>query len=70
MMKGIDFLTVEDVLILHTDQARRYGGDVGLRDRGLLESAVAQPKAMFGGEYLHRFPFKILKWRLPICFTS
>ena len=25
-----------------------------MRDRGLLESAAAQPQAMFGGEYLHR----------------
>ena len=24
-----------------------------MRDVGLLESAVAQPEAMFGGEYLH-----------------
>lgn len=30
-----------------------FGGDPGLRDRGLLESAVAMPRAMFSGNYLH-----------------
>ena len=37
--------TVEDVLELHGLQMERYGGAGGLRDRGLLESAVAQPAA-------------------------
>jgi len=30
-----------------------YGGSAGLRDWGLLESAVAQPKSSFGGEFSH-----------------
>jgi death-on-curing protein len=34
------FLTVEEVVAVHADQIDRYGGDRGLRDRGLLESAV------------------------------
>jgi death-on-curing protein len=45
------FLDVEDVLALHADQLEVYGGSPGLRDRGLLESAVAQPQASFGGEF-------------------
>jgi death-on-curing protein len=49
----IDFLSVDDVLLLHRDQIDRYGGEASLRDRGLLESALAQPAAVFGGEYLH-----------------
>ncbi len=49
----IDFLQVADVLLLHSDQIDRYGGGLGVRDMGLLESAVAQPQASFGGEYLH-----------------
>lgn len=44
-----DFLSVEDVL-LHADQLELYGGEHGLRDMGLLESAVAQPRAGFGGQ--------------------
>lgn len=38
-----DFLDLEDVLELHALQLARYGGTDGLRDRGLLESAIAQP---------------------------
>lgn len=48
-----DFLEVEDVLTIHQAQIRRFGGSDGLRDRGLLESAVAQPQAGFGGVRLH-----------------
>ena len=44
------FLDVEDVLEIHASQLAIYGGAEGLRDRGLLESAVAQPQVSFGGE--------------------
>jgi death-on-curing protein len=37
------FLDVEDILEIHEAQLEIYGGSAGLRDRGLLESAVAQP---------------------------
>lgn len=49
----IEFLTVADALELHRAQLERYGGADGLRDRGLLESAVAQAGATFGGDFLH-----------------
>jgi len=49
----IEFLTVEVVLALHQRQLERFGGGAGLRDRGLLESAVAQPQVSFGGAYAH-----------------
>jgi death-on-curing protein len=49
----INFLAVEAVLVLHQLQLERVGGSAGLRDRGLLESAVAQPQASFGGTYAH-----------------
>lgn len=54
-----DFLSVDDVLTLHADQVDLYGGDHGLRELGLLESAVAQPRATFGGQTLHEFPFEM-----------
>ncbi|MBX3426192.1 MAG: type II toxin-antitoxin system death-on-curing family toxin [Pirellulales bacterium] len=54
----VDFLSVSDVLLLHLDQIELYGGDPGVRDLGLLDSAVAQPRATFGGELLHQFPFE------------
>jgi len=47
------FLDVEDVIELHMTQLEIYGGAAGIRDRGLLESAVAQPQASFGGEFVH-----------------
>lgn len=49
----IVFLTVEVVLALHQRQLDRYGGGAGLRDRGLLESAVAQAQASFADGYVH-----------------
>jgi death on curing protein len=48
-----EFLTVEDVLQIHNEQITAYGGATGIRDRGLLESAVAMPQASFGEAYLH-----------------
>jgi death on curing protein len=47
------FLTLDEVLALHADQVERYGGALGLRDVGLLESATAAPQATFGGGFLH-----------------
>ena len=47
------FLNVDDVLDLHAAQLELYGGGAGLRDRGLLESAVAQPQTSIGGAFVH-----------------
>ena len=47
------FLTLDDVLIAHGDLIDLFGGDPGLRDLGLLESALAQPMAGAGGIYAH-----------------
>ena len=46
-------LTVEQVLSLHRMMTRETGGDAGLRDRALLESALAAPFQTFGGEELY-----------------
>ena len=48
------FLTLAEVTEIHSDQIRRYGGRDGIRDLGLLESALAQPEASFAGEWLHK----------------
>ena len=53
------FLEPGEILRIHLDQIRRYGGTEGLRDRGLLESAVATPQASFGGEFLHKDLFEM-----------
>lgn len=39
-----DYLTVIEVLAIHTDQISRYGGSPGLRDPGLLEAALFRPQ--------------------------
>lgn len=52
-MRRPAFLTLDEVLALHADQLDRYGGAPGVRDLGLLESALAAPRASFGGGLLH-----------------
>jgi death-on-curing protein len=44
------YLSVEEVILLHSLLISQSGGSAGLRDRGALESAMAQPEASFGGE--------------------
>src|SRR5690348_814641 len=51
-MRDPVFLTVADVIQLHDDALEADGGAEGLRDAGLLESAVHAPQASFGGRYL------------------
>jgi death-on-curing protein len=41
------------VLKIHEAQLEQFGGLARLRDLALLESALGQPQATFGGEYLH-----------------
>ncbi len=53
------FLTVDDIIESHQNQIDTYGGCYGIRDIGLLESAIAQPEASFGGEYLHADIFEM-----------
>lgn len=53
MSAGPDFLSVEDVVQIHDEQIAAYGGATSVRDQGLLESAVAMPRASFGEAYLH-----------------
>ena len=52
-MKDPAFLTLDEVLALHADQIERYGGAAGIRDVERLESALAAPRATFGGGFLH-----------------
>jgi death-on-curing protein len=51
------FAPEELVLTIHADLLQRYGGEPGLRDRGLLESALAQPRMTFGGKEVHKTVF-------------
>ena len=47
-------LDVDAVLTIHAEVLAAHGGAPGLRDRGLLESAVAAPQASFAGRPLIR----------------
>jgi death on curing protein len=49
----VEFLELHLVLRLHESLIERYGGGHGVRDLGLLVSAIEQPKTMFAGQYLH-----------------
>ena len=42
-------LQLEDILALHPLVSEKSGGGIGLRDRGLLESAILSADASFGG---------------------
>ena len=48
------FLSLADIVRIHVDQIDRYGDQAGVRDLGLLQSALAMPQASFGQEWLHR----------------
>src|SRR5262245_50033502 len=47
------FLSRDEVLEIHRQQIERFGGRPGVRDVGLLDSALAMPAAGIGGERLH-----------------
>lgn len=47
------YLSLGEVVFLHAQVIAQSGGSSGLRDRGALESAVAQPEMSFGGADLY-----------------
>ena len=49
----LQFLSVEDVKRLHDLSIARHGGSYGIRDEGLLDSAVQMPAQTYDEEYLH-----------------
>ncbi len=53
------FLTLDDIIESHQNQIDTYGGSHGIRDIGLLESAIAHPEVSFGGQYLHADIFEM-----------
>lgn len=53
------FLTLGEVLSIHEEQIRLFGGPSGLRDSGLLQSAMGNVEATFGGAFLHGSLFEM-----------
>ena len=47
-----DYITVVEVLAIHDDQIARYGGSSGVRDIGLLESALFRPQSGYYGDLI------------------
>lgn len=48
------FLTVEQIIEIYDAFLEDHGGLPGIRDKGLLISAVEMPRAAMFGEYLHK----------------
>ena len=51
-------ILIEDVLELHDLSIKDYGGAKGIRDIGLLESAISRPFKTFDGEDLYKTPLE------------
>ena len=47
------FISADAALKIHDDLIDAYGGAEGIRDYGLLLSALEMPKASFGGTEMH-----------------
>ena len=58
-MDFIKFLSKASVLEIHSVSIAKYGGLGGLRDDGMLDSALAMPSASFGDAYLHKDIFEM-----------
>jgi len=56
---GLRHLTAAAVLAIHGEVLKVHGGQPGLRDAALLESAIAAPQATFEGEPLIADPVEI-----------
>jgi death-on-curing protein len=54
----VKYLTAEQVLYIHSRLVAEVGGSHGIRDLGLLESAVARPQAAFEGKDLYPDVFR------------
>jgi death-on-curing protein len=67
-MRPVACLSVDVVLQIHRRIIEEFGGGTGLRDRGLLESAVAMPQSAFGGADLHvGLPEKAAAYHFHLC---
>jgi death-on-curing protein len=53
------FLGLDEVIEIHHDQIKRYGGRPGILDLGILKSTIAMPSATFDGNYLHTDIFEM-----------
>ena len=52
-MNETKFIPKHIIIYFHEQLIGLYGGTLGIRDEELLDTALEQPRAMFGGSYLH-----------------
>lgn len=52
-MKRVRYVIAEQAIFYQQKIIKETGGSLGLRDLGLLESAISRPKASFGGKDLY-----------------
>lgn len=58
-MDAPHFLDLVHVLRVHRSLIEKYGGIEGVRDDGLLQSAIAMPRASFDSRFLHTDLFEM-----------
>lgn len=58
-MRAYTFLEFDRIVQLNKLATKTFGGADGIRDRGLIDSAINQPQASFGGQYLHENIFQM-----------
>ncbi len=56
--KKTSCLTVAQILAIHDQMIKRFGGSSGVRDLGLIESTVGRPMSTFDGVNLYKTIFE------------
>jgi death on curing protein len=51
-------LSLRWIMTAHVRLVREFGGSIGVRDVGLIDSARLRPLTSFGGELVYKTPFK------------
>lgn len=52
-MKDATYLTLDQLIAIHDSMIEEYGGSFGIRDLGLIQSALARPQSSFDGDDLY-----------------
>lgn len=50
----MEYLTLDDALYIHTEQLRLFGGAQGVRDHGLIESALLRPQTGYYADLIEQ----------------
>lgn len=50
---SVKYLTLDEVIAIHDNMIENYGGSYGIRDLGLIQSALARPQTSFSGQDLY-----------------